>query len=191
MKNFVARITIMMHDGHLMNSLQIISSIVQNKSPRFASLTYTAKGTGETARHTLRLGASVENAYRKDIKTLEKARRTLSGIAGIACDELISSLEESLEKGVGNNSAYTCKDVYVNIAKGIKVHKETGEVHLTGFSRSKVTLKEGTYKEVKSAEKTIEKNKLKKLLLSGKFRQFVLTNIESAKLNGKELIFNE
>jgi hypothetical protein len=186
-----------------MNSLAIISQVIANKSPRFVSLNYTSKGTGEIARHTIRIGASVENAYRKDLRTLEKelcsmrvalndghAWQGLSlSVAILACEEMISSLKESLDKGIGNNSAYTCKDVFVNIAKGIKVHKESGEVHLTGFGRSKVTLQEGTHKSVNSSEKTLAKKKLKKLLLSGKFKQFVLPNVESAKMNGLELIF--
>lgn len=191
MKIVLVLFVIRVHYVHLMNSLSLIKEVVANKSPRFVSLTYAAKGTGEVARHTIRIGASVENAYKADIRSLEKVRPSLAGVALLACDELLASFRESITKGVGNNSAYTCKDVYVSIAKGIKVHKETGEVHLTGFGRSKVTLKEGTYKTVNSAEKTIAKKKLQKNLLSGKFRQFVLPNIASAKMNGLELIFND
>lgn len=172
-----------------MKSLTLLSEIAKTSSARFASFTYQAKGTGEVARHTLRLGASVTAAYRKDLATLEKLRPTLSNVLVVACDELIASLRESLEKGVGNNSAYTCADTYVNITKGVKVHKETGEIYVSGFSRAKVTLEAGTFKTVKSSEKTLAKNKLRKGLLSGKIRQFALPATLSAKLNGKELVF--
>lgn len=165
----------------------IANIVTSNIAPRFASLTYTAKGTGEVARHTLRLGASVTAAYQKDIRTLEAKRASLGGVELQACDELLTSLRESVEKGVGNNSAYTCADTYVNVTRGVKVHKETGEVHITGFTRSKVTLEAGTFKTVNSSEKTIAKNKLRKGLLSGKFRQFVLPNVKSACLNGNTL----
>lgn len=135
----------------------------------------------------MRLGASVEAAYKKDIETLSRLAPKLGGVDAQACAELLASLRESVEKGVGNNSAYTCADTYVNVTRGVKVHKETGEVHVTGFTRSKVVLEEGTYKSVKSSEKTIARNKLRKGLLSGKFRQFVLPNVESARLNGNTL----
>lgn len=179
----------MPHSVRLMNALALLSEITKNSSARFASFTYCAKGTGEIARHTLRLGASVTAAYRKDLATLEKVRPSLAGVPLIACDELIASLRESLEKGVGNNSAFTCADTYVSIAKGVKVHKETGEIYVSGFSRAKAVIAEGVHKAVKSSEKTIAKNKLRKGLLSGKIRQFALPATISAKLNGKELVF--
>jgi len=172
-----------------MKSTSLLAEILKTNSARFASFTYSAKGTGEVARHTLRLGASVTAAYRKDLATLEKQLPALSGVDVEACNELIASLRESLEKGVGNNSAYTNADTYLPIAKGVKIHKETGEIYVSGFSRAKVTLENGTFKTVKSSEKTIAKNKLRKGLLSGKIRQFALPATLSAKLNGKELVF--
>jgi len=188
-KKCLVLLRLMSYIVHLMNALALLSEITKTSSARFASFTYCAKGTGEIARHTLRLGASVTAAYRKDLATLEKVRPSLAGVPLMACDELIASLKESMEKGVGNNSAYTGADTYVSIAKGLKVHKETGEIYVTGFSRAKVTIEAGTHKSVKSSEKTIAKNALRKRLLSGKIRQFALPATLSAKLNGKELVF--
>ncbi len=178
------------HSECLMNNqtFALLAELTSTKSARFASFTYASKGTGEIARHTIRFGASIEKAYRADLAKLEKLAPTLSGVALEACNELVASLRESLEKGVGNNSGYTGADTYTSIAKGIKVHKETGEIYVSGFSRSKVTLQAGTEKKVKSSEKTIEKNKLRRLLLSGKFRQFALPATLSARVNGKELV---
>ena len=174
------------------NPFALLTSIVNanGKGTRFASLTYEAKGSGEIARHTIRLGASVEAAYKKDLATLKAKLPALKGIEAIACGEMIASLAESIGKGAGNNSAYTNADTYSHIAKGIKVHKETGEVHLTGFSRQKAVIVEGFHKKVNSSEKTLAKNKLRKGLLSGKFRQFVLPNVDSARIEKEELIFN-
>lgn len=173
-----------------MHNFNLITAVLNStaKGPRFASLTYTAKGSGEVARHTLRLGASIEAAYKKDLAKLRAKRDGLAGIEAEACDELIESLNESLTKGVGNNSAYTGADTYTHIAKGVKVHKANGEIHLTGFSRQKAVLEAGTFKTVKSSAKTLAKNKLRKGLLSGKFRQFVLPHIASAKIQGNELV---
>jgi hypothetical protein len=172
-----------------MKSTSLLAEILKTSSARFASFTYSAKGTGEVARHTLRLGASVEAAYKKDLATLQRLAPKLGGVDAEACAELIASLRESLEKGVGNNSAYTNADTYLPIAKGVKIHKETGEIYVSGFSRAKVTLEAGTFKSVKSSEKTIAKNKLRKGLLSGKIRQFALPATLSARMNGKEMVF--
>jgi len=172
-----------------MKAIQLLEQIsaTARTGARFASFTYTAKGTGETARHRLALGVDIERAYRRDLRVLNGKRPHLDGIALVACDELIASLRESLEKGIGNNSAYTCAGVYDRFAKGIKAHAETGALHVTGFSLGKTVLAPGVYKDVKSSEKTIAKNALRKLLKSGKIRQFAFAEITGAKMNGKTL----
>ena len=63
-----------------------------NTGARFCSLLYTAKGTGEIARHTIALGVNIANAYRRDIAILTAKRPSLSGVALQACDELLASL---------------------------------------------------------------------------------------------------
>jgi hypothetical protein len=175
-----------------MNALTLLAPIADTArtGARFASLTYTAKGTGEKARHTVALGVSVENAYKRDLAILRAMRPTLQGVAVQACDELIASLTESLTVGIGNNSAYTCADTYAPIARGIKVHKETGELHVFGFGLQKTVIEKGTYKTVRSSEKTIAKNEIRKRLKSGRFRQFVLSEVSGAVMNGKTLSFD-
>lgn len=156
---------------------------------RFISLIYTAKGTGEVARHTLAVGVSIENAYWRDVAILTAKRPTLAGLALQACDELLASLRESLEKGVGNNSAYTCKGVYEPIARGLKLQVETGVLHVTGFSIGKEVIAPGVYRDVKSKPLTVEKDKLRKGLKSGKFRQYAVSELETVAMNGKRLVF--
>ena len=188
--------------NHIAQLVAIVASIAtQKKGARFASLTYTAKGTGEVARHTVCLGVSVERAYRRDLAMLTAKRKSLldsleatEGLAKIfvtleACDELIASLEESLEKGIGNNSAYTCAGVYESICRGVKFHKETGELYVTGFTIGKEVIKKGEHKVVKSSEKTIAKNALRRGMKSGKFRQFALPVVASARAEGTKLVF--
>lgn len=170
-------------------ALQLIGNIAQNAltGARFASLTYTAKGSGEKARHTVALGVSLEKAYKRDIAILRGKRPQLTGVMAQACDELIASLEKSLAVGIGNNPAYTCADVYSPVCAGVKVHKESGEVHVYGFSVAKKVLAPGVFKAVNSSEKTKAKDALRRTLKSGKFRQFNLTELASARVNGKTL----
>jgi hypothetical protein len=176
--------------NHIVQLVAIVANIsTQKKGARFASLTYTAKGTGEVARHTVCLGVSVERAYRRDIAMLSAKRDSLQGVALVACDELITSLQESLDKGIGNNSAYTCAGVYESVCRGVKFHKETGEVYVTGFSIGKEIIIKGEHKAVKSSEKTIAKNALRREMKSGKFRQFALPVVASARAEGAKLVF--
>lgn len=170
-------------------ALAILAPIaaLAHSGARFASLNYTAKGSGEVARHTVQLGISIENAYKRDIATLKELRPTLEGVKAQACDELIASLTTSLEGGVGNNPAYTCADTYTGICGGVKVHRETGEVFIYGRTVNKTVITPGVHKAVKSSPKTIAKNELRKLLDSGKFRQFSIAELHSARMNGETL----
>lgn len=172
----------------LTSALSVIRSTYA-KGARFASLLYTAKGSGEVARHVVCLGVSIERAYKRDLALLIALLPTLSGVASEACAELIASLRDSLTNGIGNNAAYTCKDVYTHLATGIKEHTESGEIHVYGFAIAKTVLAEGKYKSVNSSDKTIAKNKLRKLLKSGNFRQFALSNATAIKADGKVLVF--
>lgn len=170
-----------------MNINDVLSAL-DGKGTRFVSLVYRSEGTKELARHTILLGVDTVKAYERDLARLLLLQPHLEGIKRIACDELINSLKNSLSKGLGQNDSYTCKDKYEETSiKGVKAHKETGVLHLMGYSIAKVTLEEGESKEVKSNDKTIEKNKLRKLGRLGKIRQFKLqvSNIQEVRANGK------
>jgi hypothetical protein len=170
------------------NTLAILGNLSHAiEKSQFASFTYTAKGSGEKAKHTVRLGADYVNAYKADIETLRAKRPALSGVALIACDEIIASLSQSLEKGLGNNDAYTCKDTYTNIGQGLSVHKETGALYVLGSIVNKHVITEGVRKVVKSSEKTLAKKELQRGLRSGKIRRFELGALHSARVNGETL----
>ena len=154
---------------------------------RFASLVYTAKGSGEIARHTVCLGVSIANAYRRDIAILSAKRDSLAGVALVACDELLASLRESLTVGIGKNSAYTCAGVYETA--GVKLHVENSELHVYGFTIGKEIIAKGEHKAVNSSAKTIAKNALRRGMKSGKFRQFAISELEAVAMNGKKLVF--
>lgn len=165
-----------------------ISQLAKTQKARFVSLTYRAKKSGELARHTLLLGASYEKAKQRDLQRLLILSSRLDGIKKIACEELI----ESMRKPAGENDAYTCAGVYEETdIRGLKVHKETGVLHLMGYSIKKEVLEKGEYPNVKSNEKTIAKNELKNLpkMRTGKIRQFSLSleNIKSITTNGKTI----
>lgn len=169
--------------------LELIDQLGQIKSAKFASFTYTAKKSGEKARHTLLLGVSIESVYKQDVKTLEAMMPKLSGIELQAAQEIHSSLCVSLAGGIGNNPAATSANAYTHVDEfsNVKVHNETGDIHIMGLSVAKVVLTKGTYPTVKSGPLKIAKNAIDELLRRGKIRQYALTNIGSARLNGETI----
>lgn len=162
---------------------------------QFASLTYRTKATDELARYTLLLGASVENAYAGDLQKVEDALPTLTDSLDVqAATEIINSLRQSLDKGIGNNDAYTLQGVYASTGiPGVFINTNDNALHLRNvFVQSKVVLQEGKpRKPVNSKPLTIAKDKLKKMLglRSNKLRQFALDNITKAKVNGDTITF--
>jgi hypothetical protein len=99
---------------------------------------------------------------------------------------------ESLDKGIGNNSAYTHAaantasgvDTYVFIADGVKVNRNDGCIHFVGLAESKTVIEPGEYKVVKSKPETLARREIEKQLPSARFRQFAVGNVARIAANG-------
>ena len=167
---------------------------LDRKGAHFASFTYTSKKTGEKARYVLILGAGTETLYRKDLTRLQRIARLLKAVKAnpelqLAAAELIASREKSLDVGIGNREDYSNRDTYETIGiPGVKIHKVTGEVYVSGLLNRKDVIEEGEpQKPVKSKPKTVFKNRITKNLPSGKYRFFNLAGLASARMNGETL----
>ena len=90
-----------------------------------------------------------------------------------------------LQKSLTSNHGQT--NNYYTICKGIKVHKTTGILYIYGMREHKEIITEGNYPSVNSRPLTIAKNILKKQLRTGKFKQFVVRNIETLNANKETL----
>ena len=162
---------------------------------QFASLTYRTKASGELARYTLLLGASLDNAYKADLAKVEDAMPTLTDALDInAAHEIATSLRTSSDKGLGNNDAYTMQGGYTPTGiPNVYINTNDNALHIKNvFVQSKVVLQEGKpRKPVNSKPETIAKDNLKKLLglRSNKIRQFALDNITKAVVNGDTITF--
>ena len=178
----------------------MISSVVESTSKtgaRFASLTYTTEA-GKTARYHVLLGVKMENVYKADLRTLKALRSTLDGIKLVACDELIKSISESLEKGIGNNSAYTLKGYFSNVTPNgeVKLHKDdvTGQtfLYIRGYVVKETVMVPGVYAKVNSSPKTLAKKDIEKGLKRGNIRTFKINVavLEQIKMNGTTLEIN-
>lgn len=172
---------------------ELVNQLSQVNGAKFASFIYRTKGTNELARYTVLLGVSKQSLYEKDRDALVEMLPTLDGIQKEAAAEILASIEESLIKGIGNNSAYTHGaekgDTYLHFPgiTGVKLNKNDGTLHLEAVLHNKTVMESGQYKTVNSSAKTLAKNAITKLLRKGKFRQFVFPNIKIAKLNGEVL----
>jgi len=172
----------------------LLKALGQRASANFVNFKYRAKGTGEVSRVQLILGASTETLYKKDVEKLNDLLQSLSASGAAphviqAARELMDSRLESLRVGIGNNSAYTNADTYEYLDgfKGVRIHRDTGELYVSGLVQSKEVIVPGIHKVVKSSEKTIAKRKIENELPSGKFRLYKLDNVIRAALNGEVL----
>ena len=160
-----------------------------NGSARFVSLLYRAKESGELARHTINLNVNRANALRRDLVVLEAKRPSLNGIEAVACDELIESINKSLN---GTQDQYTKAGYFEAQGNGNVQVSVKAVAYIRGYAISKTVLEKGTYKTVKSSEKTLAKNKLRKLLKNTRCREFRITaeNFMVARHDGRILFIN-
>jgi hypothetical protein len=177
--------------------LAIIRKIATVKGNRFASLLYTAKESGELARHTILIGFDYQHAVEKSFEELNSIHFEDGSLEAQAQEELLASFQKTLTAHAQGqqNADYTKKDIYDSIEldgqliSGIKYNTNDGTFKLFGLSVSKVVLKNGVFKEVKSKPLTLAKNELRKKLPIGKFREFSIETgaLEMAKVNGDVL----
>jgi len=138
---------------------------------------YESKGSGEVANYQLVFHINYRNALEKALRIVEDFNPA-NEIEEIAKQELIQSYANrilNIEENDHEDPHYSLVADENGIpVKGIKIHNESGKLHMWGFVIGKETLKDGTFKEVKSSEKTLAKKKIEALTTLSKFRQFIV-----------------
>lgn len=158
------------------------------KGCRFMSFLYTSKGTGETNRYTINFGIDYRAAVEHDKAALE-AYVPKNELETQAKEQMVESMRQTIEEGV--SSSYTQKDTFDNIGKGIRQHKETGEVYIYGFVESKEQVAPPTNpkKPVNSRPLTLAKKSIEKAcgFKRNRFGQFILSteNIGGVRVCGE------
>jgi len=150
---------------------------------------------GEVSNQTFVGGITYENALLNDFNVLKTSEdRIFNEFEKSYPKELIlqayQNIYESLEKRLSSDEVKeklrlendkTLKrsdaqiDAYIHVAKGIKIHKETKQIHLFGLVVRKKVLVPIEYKQTKSRELTIVQNKIKKLceFKQDKYRNYI------------------
>ena len=178
-------------------SKKLINEIKKLSGAKFVGINNYENSKGEIANHVLNLNVDIERAKKEDLKTLKnfsfsklmKLSETHNidlETACVALKELIVSSEKNLN---GNNTTQSKaqSDAYESLGKGLRLHKETLTLYLTGFAHSKKIIKKGEYKEVNQHQKTIIKNEIKKTLKMSKFRNIAVKNAEKIQISGSTI----
>lgn len=171
---------------------QAIAQFIRDNSSRFISIVYT-NSDGEKSRYIIQPIPDMEKAYQRSLKKLN-LMRPRDEIGKTARQELINSVKESLEKGIGNNSQNTQKDVVKEHKDNIIYLPEKGAINFMAMQVSKKVIEPSPVekKKVNSAPKTIAKNKMRKKTPIGRIRTFSinLDKIESISCRGMKLQIN-
>jgi hypothetical protein len=178
---------------------EITKRVVALKGARIASLTYLSKKAGELARYTANFGFSYNQVVEKsklelglllsedDAKAATDATKWNPDYRQAAA-ELMASFDKTLAAHARGeqNEDYTKKGQYIPLGNGASLNGNDNTLQLFGLVLTKAVLVEGVYPHVNSAPKTIAKNKIKKMLPIGNFREFALDNSQVAqmKVNG-------
>ena len=142
---------------------------------------------GEVSNVVINIGASFDNAKKKDIVYLESLDvNTIinSDIDKTLLEQARTALLQSLVNPNENRSNAQI-DAYTRINNAIKVHNENGTIYIFGFSVNKEVLVEGVYPIVNSRPLTIAKQAIQKGMKSTKYRMYkVETQPENITLSG-------
>jgi hypothetical protein len=163
---------------------------------------YVSSKTNEMANYRIDVNFSVMEAKRKDfvalksvtdndLKDISLASNIAIDVLKISLSELLKSAEKNLSEKLEDRTAQSQAQTlaYIPLAPGVKLHPESLAIHIFGEVIKKDILVKGTYETVNSSAKTLGKKAITKHLdlRAGKFRTFILANMESLKVAGTEI----
>lgn len=143
----------------------------------FLALRNYTNSSGEVADYSIVFHMSYKNAVERSLEMIEEYEPT-TDVEKKAKEQLINSYTSSLTK-IEYNA--TCpegeeilQDGYQSLCKGVKLHIESGNVHIYGLLNKKTVHTPGEYKTKNSSELTKTKSRLSKDHPVNKFRQFIV-----------------
>lgn len=178
------------------------------KGTSFVGLREYSNAQGEVSNYTINAGISYFNVLTSDYQKLINIQNDIVdvlkkqypiAVVEKAYYEILTSLEKRLsdeetkeqlraegDKTIAQSDAQI--NAYINLAKGVKLHKDTMQLHVFGLVVRKTILQATEYKETKSRELTIVKNKIKKQcdFKQDKYRTFIF-NKGDVKMQGIEI----
>lgn len=159
---------------------QIIATLATLRpASTFLSLRgYRSAESGELADYQIAFHMSYKSALERSILAVE-AHVPADDIEVQAKGEVLASYRASLAKIEAGEEPVG--DAYDRVTdadgahvKGVKIHRESGKLHLFGLLVNKRVREPGTFKAVNKKPLTVAKDKLRKLGPVAKFRQFII-----------------
>lgn len=160
-----------------MDKVQFVSELSKlNSNSMFLTLNGYRNESSEVANYSIVFHISYESALKKSVAALE-SYIPANDLEALAKTELIDGYNKSLSK-INEIPIEEIDDAYTRFfsdgqyIKGVKMHTETGTLHLYGSVVHKKVLIPGSYPKKNKRELTIVKDRLRKLCPVNKFRQF-------------------
>ncbi len=166
---------------------------------------YVSEKSGEIANFVVIANFSYANAIEHDLKALQNfSIFDINEISKLgfsvelikqAIDKLKTSFENNINTETQSNQSKGQQDAYLPITNSIKLHIETGKIHLFALSHDKKIVQPATepFKEVNSRELTLCQNAVKKYFKfkTIKYRQFIVTpeQLSTVAIKGQEVCF--
>lgn len=176
-----------------MNTIQELLQSFAGQA-RFVGLTYRTKSSGELARWTLIIGTRYSRVLADSRLEAELMLPHLSGIDSEACKLVIASLDQSIlsHQNGEQHPDYTKREMYVPICVGLNLFLKDYSLEIAGLKHNKMIIEPGVFKQVKSSELTIAKNKIRAQLSISRYRTFALDSNHalSARLQGETIEFD-
>lgn len=187
---------------------ELLATAKTIKGTSFVGLQNYTNSQGEISNYTLLVGINFENVLKNDMKSLIENKKSIiaellkthkADVIEKAYTNVYNSLNKRLadeetkeqlrlanDKTIAQSDAQ--KDAYIHLAKGVKLHVDTLEIHIFGLQVRKTVIVPIEYKSVNSRELTIVQNKIKKLanFKQDKYRTFKF-NKADVKMQGIQL----
>jgi hypothetical protein len=189
-------------------NLKLLVTAKTIKGTSFVGIRDYENKQGEISNYTINAGITYENVLIHDFTNLKnKQKEVLTilkktypiAVIQQAYNEVYNSLEKRLsdeqtkaklraegDETIARSDAQI--NAYISLAKGVKLHKDTMQLHVFGLVVKKTILEPIEYKQTKSRELTIVKNKIEKLceFKQAKYRTFIF-NKADVKMQGVEI----
>lgn len=174
--------------------MNVFNKFEELNGAKFVGINGYLNSKGEVSNQTINCNVSVENAKKADLATLlsfDVSSFENLELAKTALSELVESAKKNLAKELEDRStaSQAQTNAYVSIGKGLKINKESGALHVSGFAHSKTVLVEGTYPTTNKREKTVIKDAIKNQanLKMNKYRNFIFKNADALNITGSTI----
>lgn len=180
--------------------VELLKQQITKNVPEFVRLEYTSE-EGEVSQQLINVGIPYQTVIETSFNQLDSldkselyAEAASQSIDNSLIDQAIDTLRDSLSQSLNRAEQFSTDEVsnFEYLSNGIKMHRETKELYLSGLVRNKKVLVSGTYKETKSRPATLAKKIVEKKLNVSKYRMFKISPLQLHEVGseGKTLIIS-